>query len=287
MSTEQSTYYVVTGPTASGKTRLAVALARATDGEILSADSRQVFTGMDIGSGKDIEEYGDVPYHLIDIRPAGYKYNLYEFLRDERAARKTIIERGKTPVMCGGTGLYVESVIRGTMLPEVPPNPQLRASLRGKPMEELGKILASMTTLHNVTDLDTEQRAIRAIEIQTYYREHPEIAEAVNNPQPLKNAVIIGVDIDRDARRRRISERLRQRLDNGMVEEVKGLLDNGVDPLTLINYGLEYKYITRHLLGELMLVTHTLNIVYLTNIIQRVLNKHKLETTLREYLNDF
>lgn len=244
-------YFVVTGPTACGKTAKAVALAKAVDGEILSADSRQVFRGMDIGSGKDLEEYGNVPYHLIDIRPAGYKYNLYEFLKDESEARRRIISRGATPVLCGGTGLYVESVIRGTVLPEVPCNEELRTSLAGKPMEELGAILASMKKLHNVSDLDTEQRAIRAIEIQTYYNTHPEVAAAVANPQPLKNPVVIGLNIDRESRRHRISLRLEARLEAGMVDETRRLLEQGVPPENLINYGLEYKYLTLHLLGNL------------------------------------
>jgi len=244
-------YIVITGPTASGKTHKAVALARAIGGEIISADSRQVFKGMDIGSGKDISEYGDVPYHLIDIRPAGYKYNLYEFLRDELDARKKILSNGHTPILCGGTGLYVESVIKGVSLPEVPENPELRASLRGKTMAELADILGKLKTLHNVTDLDTTQRAIRAIEIQQYYEKHPDEAVAALTPKPLEDAVVIAISIDRDSRRRLISTRLKKRLTDGMVDEVKRLLDNGVDPMALINYGLEYKYLTLYLTGQL------------------------------------
>lgn len=244
-------YIVITGPTASGKTHKAVALARAIGGEIISADSRQVFKGMDIGSGKDISEYGDVPYHLIDIRPAGYKYNLYEFLRDELDARKKILSNGHTPILCGGTGLYVESVIKGVSLPEVPENPELRASLRGKTMAELADMLGKLKTLHNVTDLDTTQRAIRAIEIQQYYERHPDEAVAALTPKPLEDAVVIAISIDRDSRRRLISTRLKKRLADGMVDEVKRLLDNGVDPMALINYGLEYKYLTLYLTGQL------------------------------------
>lgn len=243
---------VITGPTASGKTRRAVDIARALDGEIISADSRQIYRGMDLGTGKDIEEYGTVPYHLIDICPAGYRYNLYEYLRDERAAQADIEARGRRPILCGGTGLYVESVINGIALPEVPANPELRVSLEGKSLEELTTILSSMKTLHNVTDVDSCKRAIRAIEIAEYYRLHPDEAEATR-PHPQTDAVIIGVDINRETRRRCITERLRSRLDAGMIEEVKRLLDSGINPDDLIYYGLEYKYLTLYLTGRMTL----------------------------------
>ena len=246
----QPSLVVITGPTASGKTRRAVELARAVGGEIISADSRQIYRGMDLGTGKDIEEYGNVPVHLIDICPAGYKYNLYEFLRDYRTAYDDITSRGRMPILCGGTGLYVESVLKGLALPEVPENRTLRDSLRGKSLEELTGILASMKSLHNTTDVDSCQRAIRAIEIQSYYAEHPEAASQTE-PHPVKDAVVIGVDVDRDTRRRRISERLRARLDAGMLDEVRRLLDSGIHPDDLIYYGLEYKYLTLHLTGEL------------------------------------
>ncbi|MBD5266215.1 MAG: tRNA (adenosine(37)-N6)-dimethylallyltransferase MiaA [Bacteroides sp.] len=241
---------VITGPTASGKTRRAVELARAVDGEIISADSRQIYRGMDIGTGKDIEEYGDVPVHLIDICPAGYKYNLYEFLRDFQKAKADIESRGRRVILCGGTGLYVESVLKGLKLPEVPENPDLRRSLEGKSLEELTDILSGMKTLHNVTDVDTAKRAIRAIEIQAYYAAHPEAARQAE-PHPLTDAVVIGVDIDREARRRRITERLHARLASGMVDEVRRLLDSGIPAADLIYYGLEYKFLTLYLTGAL------------------------------------
>lgn len=240
----------VVGPTASGKTRRAVELATALDGEIVSADSRQVYRGMDLGTGKDIEEYGTVPYHLIDIRPAGTKYNLYEYLRDAREAVEDIAVRGRQPVVCGGTGLYIESLLKGMYLPEVPENRPLRYTLQGKNLEELTAILAGMKQLHNITDVDTAQRAIRAIEIQTYYAEHPDEAVMALNPQPIP-AVVIGVDIPREERRRRITERLDARLDNGMVDEVRRLLESGVAPDDLIYYGLEYKYLTLHAIGRM------------------------------------
>ena len=251
VSTTECNLLVVTGPTASGKTRRAVALARELGGEIISADSRQLYRGMDLGTGKDLDEYGDVPYHLIDICPAGYRYNLYEYVRDFRTAYDDIRARGHLPVLCGGTGLYVETVLKGIALPEVPENPVLRQRLEGKNLEELTDILRGMKTLHNVTDVDTVKRAIRAIEIQTYYAEHPDEAE-LTRPHPIENAVVIGVDIPRDDRRRRISERLRARLDGGMVNEVRRLIDiEGVDPENLIYYGLEYKFLTLYVTGKM------------------------------------
>lgn len=243
---------VITGPTASGKTRRAVDCARAFNGEIISADSRQIYRGMDLGTGKDLEEYGTVPYHLIDICDAGYRYNLFEYLRDEARACDEIRSRERLPILCGGTGLYVESVLKGLALPPVPENPELRKKLAPLPLEELTKILSSMKRLHNTTDVDTAQRAIRAIEIETYYEANPHLAPAKAS-RPVTDAVIVGVDIDRDSRRRRISSRLRERLANGMVEEVASLLDSGVAPDSLIYYGLEYKFVTLHCLGRLSL----------------------------------
>lgn len=240
----------IVGPTATGKTGRAVSVARALDGEIVSADSRQVYRGMDLGTGKDLDEYGDVRAHLLDVADAGTKYNLYQFLRDARQAVADISGRGHLPVICGGTGLYVESLLKGMSLPEVPENPALRRSLADKTLEELTAILASMKALHNVTDVDTAKRAIRAIEIQTYYLEHPDEAEAANNPEPL-DATVIGIEIDRDTRRDRISRRLRVRLDAGMVDEVRGLLASGIPAEDLIYYGLEYKFLTLYCIGEL------------------------------------
>lgn len=240
----------ITGPTASGKTARAVSLARRLGGEIVSADSRQIYRGMDLGTGKDLDEYGSVPYHLIDIAPAGYKYNLYEYLRDASAAIDDIESRGAFPIVCGGTGLYLQSLLSGVAMPEVPENHELRAALAGKSLEELTEILASMKTLHNVTDVDTAKRAIRAIEIQTYYIEHPELDGGKPAVEP-RNALIIGVDIPRDERRSRIERRLKARLEGGMIEEVKALLDSGIAADDLIYYGLEYKFVTRYLIGEL------------------------------------
>jgi len=241
---------VITGPTASGKTSRAVDVAKAIDGEIISADSRQIYCGMDIGTGKDLVEYDGVPYHLIDICPAGYKYNLYEYLRDFDEAYSKVAGKGKLPILCGGTGLYIESAINGLRLPEVPENRELRESLAGKSLEELTSILASMKTLHNVTDVDSCKRAIRAIEIQSYYIEHPEKAVSTQ-PKPMENVTIVGVDIDRESRRNRISARLKARIDEGMIDEVRSLLDSGISPDDLIYYGLEYKYVTSYIVGEM------------------------------------
>lgn len=249
--TTDSPILAIVGPTACGKTRRGVACALALNGEIISADSRQVYRGMDVGTGKDLADYGDIPYHLIDVAPAGSKYNLYQYLRDARTALGDIRNRGKLPVVVGGTGLYVESLLKGTALAEVPENRQLRESLAGKSLEELTDILASMKRLHNTTDVDTAQRAIRAIEIETYYAAHPEAHSAAHNPQP-ENAIIIGIDIPREERRRLISERMRRRFDSeDMLAEVERLIASGVEPEDLIYYGLEYKFLTLHLIGQL------------------------------------
>ncbi len=246
-----SSVLMVTGVTACGKTSRAVTLARALGGEIVSADSRQVYRGMDIGTGKDLDEYGDVPAHMLDIVPAGYRYNLYEYLRDARACIDDIESRGRLPIVCGGTGLYVESLARGTRLPEVPENPALRASLADKSLDELTAILAGMKRLHNTTDVDTAKRAIRAIEIETYYADHPELAAAVKGGDDGKRYAIICLDIDRDTRRSRISARLRSRLGQGMLDEARRLMAGGVDADTMIYYGLEYKFMALQLTGKL------------------------------------
>ena len=240
----------ITGPTASGKTGKAVALARATGGEIISADSRQLYRGMDLGTGKDLDEYGEVPYHMIDICDAGYKYNLYEYLRDFAEARRDIESRGRQVIVCGGTGMYVESALNGIELPPVPRNEALRERLKDVPFEELVATLKRYKTLRNNSDIDTRARALRALEIALYYHEHPDL-KALTEPHPLTDAVVIGIAIDRDTRRRRITERLKTRLEAGMVDEVRRLIDSGVAPDDLIYYGLEYKYITLHVIGQL------------------------------------
>lgn len=243
---------ILTGPTACGKTARAVELAQALGtGEIVSADSRQLYRGMDLGTGKDLGEYGSVPYHLIDILPAGAKCNLYEWLRQAGQTVDDIRARGGRAIVCGGTGLYVEALAGGISLPEVPENPELRARLRGMRLDELTGILASMKSLHNTTDVDTPQRAIRAIEIQHHYMEHPEAARMTQANPSASPYTIIALNIDREERRQRIERRLRQRLDNGMIDEVNQLLAQGVTPEDLIYYGLEYKYLTLHVTGKL------------------------------------
>lgn len=242
----------IVGPTATGKTGRAVSLAKALDGEIVSGDSRQVYRDMDLGTGKDIEEYGDVPYHLIDICEAGEKYNLHRFVSDFSKACDDIRNRGKLPILCGGTGMYVETAISGVKLPEVPENPELREGLSSKSLPELVEILKRYKELHNTTDVDTAKRAIRAIEIEEYYLANPDAAKLADrkSAKPL-DSLIIGIDIPREERRRRISERLDRRLAQGMVEEVRRLLARGINPDDLIYYGLEYKYLTLHAIGEL------------------------------------
>ena len=242
----------VTGPTACGKTALAVKIARRTEGEIISADSRQVYRRMDIGTGKDLGEYGEVPYHLIDICEPGTKYNLHRYVKDFHRVLADIRSRGKTPVLCGGTGLYLETVLSGVRLPDVPQNPGLRAELEGKSLAELTGILEGYKRLHNTTDVDTAQRAVRAIEIEEYYAAHPEEARAASRAtaSPLPHRLLL-IDIPREERRRRISVRLESRLREGMVEEVKGLLDEGIPPADLIYYGLEYKYVTLYVTGQM------------------------------------
>ncbi len=240
----------IIGVTASGKTALAVGVAAALDGEIISADSRQIYRRMDIGTGKDLSEYTsagkNIPYHLIDICEPGYKYNLYEYRRDFENAYTDIIGRGKTPVICGGSGLYVETVLKGYAMPNVPENKELRSALSDKTLPELEKILSQYKTLHNSTDTDTCKRAIRAIEIAEYYKNCP--AEQLED-KPL-NTLLVGIKIDRERRRNNITTRLHARLKEGLVDEVKKLLDEGIPPENLIYYGLEYKYITEYIIGK-------------------------------------
>ncbi len=248
-----SDYQLITilGPTASGKTAFAAALAERLDTEIISGDSRQIYRSMDIGTGKDLADYivngKQIPYHLIDICEPGYKYNVFEYQHDFFKAFNSIKDKGKLPILCGGTGMYIEAVLKGYKLLDVPPNPELRNSLKGKSLEELETILSSYKTLHNKTDVDSVQRAIRAIEIEEYYKTQ---APDKNEYEPI-NSLIIGVQIDRELRREKISRRLRSRLDEGMVDEIRNILNTGVKPEDLIYYGLEYKFLTQYIIGEL------------------------------------
>ena len=247
----------IVGPTACGKTRLAVDVALAYDSEVISADSRQFYRGMTLGTGKDLDDYvvrdsqGNiirvVPYHLIDIREPGYKYSIYEYQSDFHRVYDDMVSRGKIPVLCGGSGLYVESVLRGYEMHEVPENPELRRQLEGKSLAELEAILKTYKTLHNTTDTDTAKRAIREIEIRDYYRTHAEQLTGY----PAVKSLVVGINIDRDVRRERITKRLYERLEAGMIDEVRRLLDRGIQPDDLIYYGLEYKYLTLHVIGKL------------------------------------
>lgn len=241
----------ILGPTASGKTPLAVALADRLGTEIISADSRQVYRRMDLGTGKDLKDYvvdgHNIPFHLIDIVEPGTKYNVFEYQRDFLKAYREITMKNKLPILCGGTGMYLESVLKGYRLLPVPENPELRASLEGKSLEELTKLLATYKKLHNSTDVDTAKRAIRAIEIEEYYKKQP----VEQREFPVLKTLIVGVDIDRELRREKITRRLKQRLEEGMIDEVKNLLAEGIAPEDLIYYGLEYKYLTLHATGQL------------------------------------
>ena len=249
----------ILGPTASGKTPLAAALAYEIGGEIISADSRQVYRRMDIGTGKDLADYTitnnrepiTVPYHLIDIVEPGTKYNLFQYQQDFYDAYQDIMARGKTPILCGGTGLYIEAVLKGYKLSPVPQNPDLRQQLEGKTLDELTQLLAALkaktgSVMHNKTDVDSCQRAIRAIEIESYNLEHPVPLREL----PPVDSLIIGVNIGREARREKITRRLKARLEEGMVDEVRGLLDEGIPAEDLIYYGLEYKFVTEYVTGK-------------------------------------
>ena len=252
----------ILGPTASGKTPVAARLAAEIGGEIISADSRQVYRRMDIGTGKDLGDYvvrsqesgvsRQIPYHLIDIREPGTKYNLFEYQQDFFDAYQDILSRGAVPILCGGTGLYIEAVLKGYHLSPVPQNQALRDSLEGKSLAELTQMLTDLkaktgSNMHNTTDVDSCQRAIRAIEIETYNIEHP----TPRRELPPVDSIIIGIDIDRELRREKITRRLKARLEEGMVEEVKSLLDEGISADDLIYYGLEYKFVTEYLTGQI------------------------------------
>ena len=237
----------VLGPTACGKTKFAVNLAKEIDGEILSADSRQVYRGMDIGTGKDLSDYGDVPYHLIDIVDAGTKYNIYEYQHDFEKAYRDVLQRGKKPVLCGGSGLYIEAATCGYYLPDVPPNPRLRSELEQFSDEELILKYESIRKPHNTTDYDSRKRLIRALEIAIYEDQHP-VHRTAFLP---KKTRYIGISVSREVRNARIDARLRARLDEGMVDEVKRLLESGIPPEDLLYYGLEYKFVTMYLTGGL------------------------------------
>lgn len=241
----------ILGPTASGKTKVAVQLAARLNAEIISADSRQVYRRMDLGTGKDLDDYTigkqTIPYHLINIVEPGTKYNVFEYQRDFLQAYTNIKTRGKNVIVCGGTGLYIESIIRGYRLSPVPQNPELREQLKGKSLQELTDILKQFKTLHNTTDVDSASRAIRAIEIASYYVHTP----VDDRPFPTLSSYTIGIDVDRELRRARISKRLRQRLDAGMIDEIHSLLNEGIAPEDLIYYGLEYKYLTLYAIGTL------------------------------------
>ena len=246
----------ILGPTACGKTSVATALAADMGGEVISADSRQVYRGMDIGTGKDLADYvvdgHVVPYHLIDIAEPGTKYNLFEFQRDFHNAYNDIVGRGVLPILCGGTGLYIEAVLKGYSLSTVPQNQKLRDRLGGKSLEELTEMLVDLkhrngSNMHNRSDVDSCQRAIRAIEIEEYNLRHP----MPDRELPPVDSLIVGIDIDRDERRAKITHRLRQRLDEGMVDEIRRIIDGGVAPEDLIYYGLEYKFVTEYVIGRL------------------------------------
>lgn len=242
---------VITGPTATGKTRLAALVADRLGGEVISADSRQVYRGMDIGTGKDLSDYivdgRKVPVHMVDIVDAGYRYNVYEYQRDFLRVFEDMSARDVFPVVCGGSGMYVDSIVSGYRLVKVPVNAPLRALLAERSLDELTVMLSHYKNLHNKTDVDTVKRAIRAIEIADYYANHP----VDETPFPVRNPLVMALFVDRETRRQRISDRLRTRLDEGMIEEVQRLLAGGIHPDDLIYYGLEYKYITLYLTNRL------------------------------------
>lgn len=241
----------ILGATASGKTGFAARLAKEMNGEIISADSRQVYRGMDIGTGKDYDDYiidgEEIAYHLIDIVDAGYQYNVYEYQQDFLKIYNNIQQKGKQAILCGGSGMYIDAVLKGYKLIKVPVNQEIRSNLHEKKLDELTAMLSAMKPLHATTDTCNKKRVIRAIEIETYYRQHPEI----DHFYPDIDYLLLGIKFDRNSRRRRISKRLKERLKNGMLDEVKQLLDKGLTPEQIMYYGLEYKFLTKYLIGEL------------------------------------
>lgn len=243
----------ILGSTASGKTPFAAALAAELHTEIISADSRQIYRHMDLGTGKDLADYTvngkQIPYHLIDIAEPGYKYNVFQYQRDFLDAYASVRQKGCLPIVCGGTGMYLESILKSYKLLPVPEKPELRSRLANKPLQELTEMLKAYKNLHNTTDVDTAQRAVRAIEIEEYYATHTVVAD--ERPFPKLNSLIIGINMDRELRREKITRRLRQRLDEGMVDEIRRLLEQGIRPDDLIYYGLEYKYLTLYVIGKL------------------------------------
>lgn len=244
----------IIGPTASGKTSFAANLAHFFKSEIISADSRQVYKDMNLGTGKDYSDYvvdsEKIPFHLIDIVLAGEKYNLFNYVQDFHKEYQKIVQKNQLPILCGGTGLYAEAVIRNFDIRPVPPNNELRKELENKSLEELCQILFSLKKLHNKTDFDTKKRAIRAIEIEFFYKNNP----LLKPDYPVINSLNLGLKYDRELQKQKITSRLQQRIEEGMIEEVKSLLDKGVSAETLIYYGLEYKYITLYLLNQLTFV---------------------------------
>lgn len=237
----------IVGPTASGKTSLAVSLAQKINGEIISADSRQVYRQMDIGSGKDIKEYKNIPYHLIDIVNPGYEYNVFEYQKDFLTAYKKVVANNKIPILCGGSGLYIEAVLKGYKLLNVPPNPDFRKTLEDKTDEELTEILKSYKNTHNTTDTLYRKRLLRAIEIEEYLLKHDDF----DFKYPTFDYKLFTIDFDRKILRKRITKRLKERFDEGMIDEVKNLLDEGISAEKLIYYGLEYKFIAQYITGEI------------------------------------
>jgi len=240
----------VLGPTAGGKTGISATLAKKLNGEVISADSRQVYRDMDLGTGKDYNDYIidgiEIPYHLVDIKDPGYKYNVFEFQQDFKLVYQDIVNRSKIPVLCGGTGLYIEAATKGYKMLAVPPDNDLRNELEDKSINELAEILKTYRPLHNITDIDTKKRVIRAIEIEKYHKENIDKTKF-----PKLDPIFFGIKYDRASQRRKITERLKHRLEIGMVDEVKYLLEKGVKPEDIKYYGLEYKYITMHLMDEI------------------------------------